>query len=99
MKPLPTHMPWSGGSTVNWLPPRAKRCWNRFRPSKPETKCGLDLALAVLAAAAPPLPLALDRLRAVIVPENGSGPASESISPGNSTLVTSPEPEGVKSPV
>src|ERR1700737_4203487 len=33
-KPLPTHRPWSGGSSENWFPPLARRCWRWLSPLK-----------------------------------------------------------------
>jgi hypothetical protein len=42
--PLPTHRPWSGGSTLNWLPLLAKRWSKKFRPSNDRSSPGLDPA-------------------------------------------------------
>src|SRR5438034_5821096 len=60
--------------------------------------CGFDFAFLPLETDAP-LPTPVERLRSTIVPLKASGPSSPSSWPGNSTVVTSPAPDGVKSPV
>src|SRR6266545_2609007 len=100
--PFPTHKPWSGGSTENWFPPFARRCWRWFSPRNARTCSGLDLAFTALEAAGPrgwaSDRLRLTTLRASTVGPAGSACASVSVSKRNSGSWMASEPACEASP-
>ena len=98
-KPFPTHRPWSGGSSENWLPPLAVR-WSRwFRPSMVRTNCGSDLTAADAAAAPAWVRSPRERLRLVAATRPAAAlaaaaSASRSSPGGNSGCWMAPSPIG-----